>query len=82
MFCVFFVILLLLDSARDGRVLVTYGGVVDGSEKGSEKWRNFHKQQPRHKEQKQEEVDEEPSLKFIMLNPSVHFDEIVQKVVC
>lgn len=52
-------------------MLVTYGGPVseaEGSGRGSSG------------EHKRHQADEEPSLKFLMLNPSVHFDEIVKKV--
>lgn len=67
--------------SRDGRVLVTYGGGgaataggVDGSGSGAQTGRLDHAN-PRKQEQ-----EEEPSVKFLMLNPAVHFDEIVGKV--
>ena len=52
---------------RDGRVLVAYGGKRSAG----------HSRPPQHRQQQD---DEEPSVKFLMLNPSVHFDEIVGKV--
>lgn len=59
---------------RDGRVLVTYGGKSGGGNGAGTGGGGGGAQK-----QKQYE-EEEPSVKFLMLNPSVHFDEIVQKV--
>ncbi len=73
---------------RDGRVLATYGGKEDGHRssggggvgaggKGTGATTNGKHQWP---SQQRQDGDEEPSLKFLMLNPAVHFDEIVEKV--
>lgn len=64
-------------SFRDGRVLVTYGGKEGGGGNTGKGGGTLGV----HKQQNQRGQDEEePSVKFVMLNPSVHFDEIVQKV--
>eukprot|EP00752_Nemacystus_decipiens_P010933 g9717.t1 len=71
----------LTNASRDGRVLATYGGrEADGSSARAAGAANANKQrgQPQQRGQQQQD-EEEPSLKFLMLNPSVHFDEIVQK---
>lgn len=64
---------------RDGRILVTYGGKGEAEAGGSGgKATSAAGQKQKLKQQREEE--EEPSVKFLMLNPAVHFDEIVQKV--
>lgn len=68
-----------LDTPRDGRVLVTYGGKGEAEASGAGgKTTSAAAQKQKQKQQREDE--EEPSVKFLMLNPSVHFDEIVQKV--
>ncbi|CAM9951290.1 unnamed protein product, partial [Hapterophycus canaliculatus] len=71
----------LTNASRDGRILVTYGGKEEsGRRKGSSTMKNkTQQQQQRQQQQQQEREEEEPSVKFLMLNPAVHFDEIVQK---
>lgn len=61
---------------RDGRVLVTYGGKEAGMGRAGRR----EGARGAQKQQQQYEDEEEPSVKFVMLNPSVHFDEVVQKV--
>ncbi|CAM9137770.1 unnamed protein product [Scytosiphon promiscuus] len=63
----------LTNASRDGRILATYGGKEGGGGgRGISSVKNITKQQ-------QQQDDEEPSVKFLMLNPAVHFDEIVKK---
>eukprot|EP00903_Cladosiphon_okamuranus_P010493 g9925.t1 len=69
----------LTNASRDGRVLATYGGKEEDSSSARSSGGVAQKHQHQHKQQQGQQDEEEPSLKFLMLNPSVHFDEIVQK---
>ena len=71
---------LFFNTLRDGRVLVTYGGKGEAEASGARGKTTGTTAAQKQKQMQQREDDEVPSVKFLMLNPSVHFDEIVQKV--
>lgn len=62
--------------------MVTYGGKGEADASGSrgKTTSTTTAAAPKQKQKQQREDEEEPSVKFLMLNPAVHFDEIVQKV--
>lgn len=63
-------------------MLVTYGGSFAATTGGADDPGSVRKTGRRDPfpNPKKQELKEEPSVKFLMLNPSVHFDEIVKKV--
>ncbi|CAM9930443.1 unnamed protein product, partial [Laminaria digitata] len=69
----------LTNASRDGRVLVTYGGKGEAEAGGARCKTTGTTAAQKQKQKQQREEEEEPSVKFLMLNPAVHFDEIVQK---
>lgn len=59
---------------------MTYGGKGEAEAGGARCKTTGTTAAQKQKQKQQREEEEEPSVKFLMLNPAVHFDEIVQKV--
>ncbi|CAM9799349.1 unnamed protein product, partial [Ectocarpus fasciculatus] len=69
----------LTNASRDGRVLATFGGKEGDGRSSSRGSVGGGGGGGATAGQKTTQDEEEPSMKFLMLNPAVHFDEIVQK---
>ncbi|CAN0533508.1 unnamed protein product, partial [Ectocarpus sp. 12 AP-2014] len=69
----------LTNASRDGRVLATFGGQEVGGRSSSRDSVGGSGGRGATAGKNTTQDEEEPSVKFLMLNPAVHFDEIVQK---